>query len=71
LTLVLGINQNRFIKNEPILIQQKDSFFADTGMTYILPITAFTDEKSKLEFLEFINSKVDIVVMQNKNNAKQ
>jgi hypothetical protein len=64
-------NKTKYSLIEKIAVTEKAIYIYFSSLqAYILPMTAFTDEKSKLEFLEFINSKVDIVVMQNKNNAK-
>lgn len=47
---------------EKIAVTEKAIYiYFSSVQAYILPVTAFSEEMEKLKFLEFINSKVDIL----------
>lgn len=55
-------NITKYLLIEKIAVTEKAIYiYFSTVQAYILPVTAFSDEKEKLKFLEFINMKVDIL----------
>lgn len=55
-------NMTKYSLIEKIAVTEKAIYiYISSVQAIILPVTAFAEEKSKIEFLEFINSKVDIV----------
>jgi AMMECR1 domain-containing protein len=61
-SLIWIVRCKKYTLIEKIAVTEKAIYiYFSSVQAYILPVTAFAEEKSKLEFLEFINSKVNIL----------
>ena len=55
-------NITKYLLIEKIAVTEKAIYiYFSTIQAYILPVTAFSAEREKLKFLEFINMKIDIL----------
>ncbi len=55
-------NKTKYSLIEKIVVTEKAIYiYFSSVQAYILPVTAFSEESEKQKFLEFINSKVDIL----------